>query len=158
MKNFSERFSSLRHPGETQKEFADRLGVTQASVSRYLRDQHPNRESIQKICDVTGVSADWLLSGKDSEMSQALDTMISKIGASKSKPTEDKDWTEIMLSYFDEMESLTSEEKGYVKEIIRNFVDDVDRRIELIEFWNYLRFREKNPTMPVPKRKRRRIS
>jgi hypothetical protein len=34
-------------------------------------------------------------------------------------------------------------------------VDDVDRRIDMIDYWNYLRFRDKNPTMKVPKRKRR---
>jgi len=155
MKNFSERFSSLRHPGETQKEFADRLGVTQASVSRYLRNQHPDRESLKKIGEVTGVSVDWLLSGKESEMSQEVDDMVTKIGAHKTKPTEDKDWAAIMLSYFDEMKSLLMEEKEYIKNIILAYVNEPDRRIELIDYWNYLRFREKNPTMPVPKRKRR---
>jgi transcriptional regulator with XRE-family HTH domain len=155
MKTFSERFNSLRREGETQKEFADRLGVTQASVSRYLRNQHPDRESLKKIGEVTGVSVDWLLSGQESEMSQEVDDMVTKIGAHKTKPTEDKDWAEILLSYFDEMTSLLKEEKEYIKNIITAYVNEPDRRIELIDYWNYLRFREKNPTMPVPKRKRR---
>jgi transcriptional regulator with XRE-family HTH domain len=109
MNTFSERFGSLRKEGETQKEFADRLGITQASISRYLRDQRPDRESINKICEVMGVSADWLLSGKEVEMAKEVDTMITKIGGSK--PTDDKGWTEIMLSYFDKIGSLTTEEK-----------------------------------------------
>jgi len=155
MKTFSERFSSLMQPGETQKELADRLGVTQASVCRYLHGQHPDRESIHKICDVTGVSADWLLSGQESEMSQEMDSMVSKIWPHKTKPTEDKDWAEIMLSYFDEMKSLKKEERECLKSLILAYLNGSDFRIELIEFWNFLRFREKYPTMPVPRRKRR---
>jgi hypothetical protein len=48
------------------------------------------------------------------------------------------------------------EQREILKHIIREFVDAPDRRIDLVDFWNYLRFREKNPTMPVPKRKRRK--
>ena len=156
MKTFSDRFSSLRYPGETQKEFADRLGITQASISRYLRGQHPDRESLQKIGETTGVSVDWILAGKEPEISPEVDNIIRKVGARMTKPSTDKEWSEISLTYFDEMKSLTQEEKEYIKHIIRDFVNDVDRRIEIIDYWNYLRFREKNPTMPVPKRKRRK--
>lgn len=156
MKTFAERFSSLRYPGETQKEFADRLGITQASISRYLRGQHPDRESLQKIGESTGVSVDWMLSGKDPEMSPEVDNIIRKVGARMTKPTDDKEWSEISLTYFDEMKSLSPEEKEYIKHIIRDLVNDADRRIKLIDFWNFLRFREKNPSMPVPKRKRRK--
>jgi len=156
LKTFSDRFSSLRYPGETQKEFADRLGITQASISRYLRGQHPDRESLQKIGETTGVSVDWILAGKEPEISPEVDNIIRKVGARMTKPSTDKEWSEISLTYFDEMKSLTQEEKEYIKHIIRDFVNDVDRRIEIIDYWNYLRFREKNPTMPVPKRKRRK--
>jgi len=156
VKTFAERFGSLRYPGETQKEFADRLGITQASISRYLRGQHPDRESLQKIGEATGVSVDWILGGKEPEIAPEVDNIIRKVGARMTKPTDDKEWSEISLTYFDEMKSLTHEEKEYIKHIIRDLVNDVDRRIELIDYWNYLRFREKNPVMPVPKRKRRR--
>jgi len=156
VKTFSERFSSLRYPGETQKEFADRLGITQASISRYLRGQHPDRESLQKIGNSTGVSVDWMLAGKEPEITPEVDNIIRKVGARMTKPAEDKEWAEIALTYFDEMKSLSGEEKEYVKHIIRDYVNDLDRRVELIDYWNYLRFREKNPVMPVPKRKRRK--
>jgi transcriptional regulator with XRE-family HTH domain len=156
VKSFSERFSSLRYPGETQKEFADRLGITQASISRYLRGQHPDRESLQKIGDATGVSVDWMLTGKEPEITPEVDNIIRKVGARMTKPEEDKEWAEIALTYFDEMKGLSGEEKEYIKHIIRDYVNDLDRRVELIDYWNYLRFREKNPVMAVPKRKRRK--
>ena len=156
MKTFADRFSSLRYPGETQKEFADRLGITQASISRYLRGQHPDRESLQKIGEATSVSVDWMLAGKEPSIAPEVDNIIRKVGARMTKPEDDKEWSEVALTYFDEMKGLTQEEKDYIKHIIRDYVNDVERRIDLIDYWNYLQFREKNPTMPVPKRKRRK--
>lgn len=155
MKTFAERFSSLRYPGETQKEFADRLGITQASISRYLRGQHPDRESLQKVADCTGVSVDWLLTGKDPEMAPEVEGIIRKVGARMTKPVEDKEWADIAMTYLDEMKSLTHEEKEYIKHILRDLVQDPKRREILIDYWNYLRFRERGPEMVVPKRKRR---
>jgi len=156
LKTFADRFSSLRYPGETQKEFADRLGITQASISRYLRGQHPDRESLQKIGEATSVSVDWMLAGKEPSIAPEVDNIIRKVGARMTKPEDDKEWSEVALTYFDEMKGLTQEEKDYIKHIIRDYVNDVERRIDLIDYWNYLQFREKNPTMPVPKRKRRK--
>jgi transcriptional regulator with XRE-family HTH domain len=156
VKTFSERFASLRYPGETQKEFADRLGITQASISRYLRNQHPDRESLQKIGVATGVSVDWMLSGKETEISPEVEGILRNVGARMSKPSADKEWAEIALTYFDEMKSLTKDEKEYVKHIIRDYVNDEERRELLIDYWNYLRFREKTPEMAIPKRKRRK--
>ncbi len=155
MKTFSERFASLRYPGETQKEFADRLGITQASISRYLRGQHPDRESLQKVSDCTSVSVDWMLSGKDPAMSPEVEGIVRKIGARMTKPVHDKEWAEVAMTYLDEMKSLEQEEKEYIKHILRDLVNDEARRELIIGYWNYLRFLEKVPEMVVPKRKRR---
>jgi len=156
MKTFSERFSSLRYPGETQKEFADRLDITQASISRYLRGQHPDRESLQKVADCTGVSVDWMLSGKEPEMAPEVESIVRKIGARMTKPMQDKEWAEVAMTYLEEMKSLEREEKEYIKHILRDLVNDPERRELIIDYWNYLRFREKVPEMAVPKRKRRK--
>ncbi|MCD6421861.1 helix-turn-helix transcriptional regulator [bacterium] len=158
MKTFAERFASLRYPGETQKEFADRLGITQASISRYLRGQQPDRESLEKIAQATGVSVDWLLTGKEPEIDPEVEGIIRKVGARMAKPVEDREWAEVALTYIDEMRSLSREEKEYIKHIVRDLVNDPERRELLIDYWNYLRFREKTPEMPVPKRKRRKKS
>jgi transcriptional regulator with XRE-family HTH domain len=155
MKTFAERFSSLRYPGETQKEFADRLDITQASISRYLRGQRPDRESLQKVADATGVSVDWLLTGRDPEIAPEVESIVRKVGARMTKPVEDKEWAEVAMTYLDEMKSLSHEEKEYIKHILRDLVQDPVRREILIDYWNYLQFREKGPPMPVPKRKRR---
>jgi transcriptional regulator with XRE-family HTH domain len=154
LKTFAERFSSLRYPGETQKEFAHRLGITQASISRYLRGQHPDRMALAKIGEATGLSVDWMLSGKEMEISAQADNIIHKVGARMSRPSNDKEWSEISMTYFDEMKSLTLEEKAYIKHIIRDFVNDAERRVELIDYWNYMKFRDKNPSMPTLKHKR----
>jgi len=156
MKTFVERFSSLRYPGETQKEFADRLDITQASISRYLRGQRPDRGSLQKVADCTGVSVDWLLTGKDPEMAPEVEGIVRKVGARMTKPVKDKEWAEVAMTYLDEMKNLTHEEKEYIKHILRDLVEDPERREIIIDYWNYLRFRERVPEMAVPKRKRRK--
>ena len=65
-KDIAKRIRQLRLPGETQIEFAQRLRLTQASVSRYLSGSKPNREALLKIARRTGTSVDWLLTGKSS--------------------------------------------------------------------------------------------
>jgi len=45
-----------------QRDFAKRLGITEATMSRYINDQRlPRADTIVDICNELGVSADWLL-------------------------------------------------------------------------------------------------
>jgi transcriptional regulator with XRE-family HTH domain len=155
VKTFSERLASLRFSGETQKEFADRLGMTQASVSRYLRHQNPDREALQKIADRTGVSVDWLLSGKEPEFDSDVEKIVRKVGARMTRPTEDKEWLEVALTYFDEVKGITSEEREHLKYMIRDILDDKEHRRELFDFWDFLRYKVRSPK-PVPLKKPRK--
>jgi transcriptional regulator with XRE-family HTH domain len=155
VKTFSERLASLRFSGETQKEFADRLGMTQASVSRYLRHQNPDREALQKIADRTGVSVDWLLSGKEPEFDSDVEKIVRKVGARMTRPTEDKEWVEVALRYFNEVKGLTSEEREHLKYMIRDILDDKAHRRELFDFWDFLRYKVRSPK-PVPLKKPRK--
>ena len=155
MKSFRERFESLMYPGETQQEFANRISLTQASVSRYLRGQQPDRDSLEKIISATGVSVDWLLTGREPEMDPKVEGIVRKVGARMAKPVADKEWAEVAFTYFDEIKSLSYEEREFLKHILRDFVNDRKRREELIVYWNYLQFRDKIAELPVPKRKRR---
>ena len=109
--------------------------------------------ALSKIGEATGVSVDWMLSGKEMEISAQADNIIRKVGARMSKPGNDREWSEISMTYFDEMKSLTLEEKIYIKHIIRDFVNDPERRVQLVDYWNYMKFRDKNPSMPTLKHK-----
>jgi transcriptional regulator with XRE-family HTH domain len=49
----------------TQKELAQRVGVTRAAVSRWLRGNRlPYRHNLNKICAVLGVHCQWLETGE----------------------------------------------------------------------------------------------
>ena len=46
----------------SQKEFAKRLGITEATLSRYVSGTRmPKADMIISICNELGISADWLL-------------------------------------------------------------------------------------------------
>ncbi len=59
----SERiFHILREKGISQKEFSDRTGITQSSISDWKRKKtNPNAEKIMIICDALGISPFELL-------------------------------------------------------------------------------------------------
>lgn len=61
---FAERFS-LVLKGETNVSFAEKVGVTETTVRRYLAgDTVPNLDVLERISEVTGVSLGWLASGQ----------------------------------------------------------------------------------------------
>lgn len=50
--------------GMTQKDLAERLGVSQPTISDWLRNvTFPSSENLREICKITGLSADDLLCG-----------------------------------------------------------------------------------------------
>ena len=52
----------------TQKEFAQRINITESAMSRYISDERvPRADTIVSICRSLGVSADWLLGMTDLE-------------------------------------------------------------------------------------------
>ena len=59
----SERIKTVRGTN-TQKEFADRLGITQRAVVNYESlGRTPKGAVLKKICEEFGVSEQWLLTG-----------------------------------------------------------------------------------------------
>ena len=62
---FGDRLRQAREESfPTQQDFADAIGCHQNSLSRYENNlRKPKWDTIQKICEVTGVSQKWLLSG-----------------------------------------------------------------------------------------------
>ncbi|GFM37698.1 XRE family transcriptional regulator [Desulfovibrio psychrotolerans] len=69
--SFGDRIKILRG-GETQAEFASRIGISQRALGNYERNERtPDVDFAALVCSKTGASAAWLLLGKeDSAASQ----------------------------------------------------------------------------------------
>lgn len=67
MKGFGERIVKLLEvEGYTQRELANMIGVTEAALSRYLRNERePKMEIIVNIATALNTTTDYLLSGKE---------------------------------------------------------------------------------------------
>ena len=63
----SERiFERLNQLSMTQKEFAQRAGIQQSTISEWKKNKtNPSSDKILAICKVLDVSPEWLLSGVD---------------------------------------------------------------------------------------------
>ena len=74
MVNFGQRLKSLRlRSGMTQKELADKLGLTKSVISYYeLQERSPSPEILVKLSTIFRVSTDYLL-GLDPYPSTDLD-------------------------------------------------------------------------------------
>ena len=61
---FNERIKKLFHEGETQEQFAQRVGLNRNTVAKYKNTEKrtaPDAGVIISICQACNVSADWLL-------------------------------------------------------------------------------------------------
>ena len=67
MKIFQERIKEQRKLyGFTQRDIAERLGISQPSYIRYENgSSEPSQENLVKIADIFDVSVDYLLGRKD---------------------------------------------------------------------------------------------
>lgn len=120
MKTLADRIKSLRMQGETQSQFAQRLGTTQASISRYLNGRQPDRETLIKIAQQTGVSLDWLLTGSAGEQ-----------GGAKA----DIELLQAALAYLGDISGIPGKEKSRVLGLVRDLVENKDVRKEALSAW-----------------------
>lgn len=67
MRGFGERIAKLLETeGYTQRELATMIGVTEAALSRYLKNERePKMEIIANIATALNTTTDYLLTGKD---------------------------------------------------------------------------------------------
>lgn len=74
---FSDRLrEALKESGLTQKDLAEKAGITEAAVSHYLKgDRLPRAAVASRIAYILGTSSDYLMSGtagdKDAEILEA---------------------------------------------------------------------------------------
>ena len=67
MTELSERIKqAVEKSGKTQRQIADAVGITDGSMSRYVRGWRiPKATIIPKLAEVCGVSVEWLQTGKE---------------------------------------------------------------------------------------------
>ncbi|MCR5118983.1 MAG: helix-turn-helix transcriptional regulator [Lachnospiraceae bacterium] len=59
-------FERLKQLSMTQKEFSEKTGILQSTISEWKKKRtNPSSDKILIICKVLDVSSDWLLSGVD---------------------------------------------------------------------------------------------
>lgn len=57
---------AIKNSGLTQTEIAKQLGITQSTVSKYVRrDKYPSIDTFANLCKILDVSADDILGLKD---------------------------------------------------------------------------------------------
>ena len=77
MSSVGERIKEIRG-ALTQKEFADRLGITAQAVINYERHGRiPSRAILNKISTIYTVTVDWLLTGEDSMYQKGGEQVVS---------------------------------------------------------------------------------
>lgn len=119
MKTLADRIKSLRMQGETQSQFAARLGTTQASISRYINGRQPDRETLIKIAHQTGVSLDWLLTGQTGD---GADTK------------SDGQLLQAAIAYLGDL-AVLGKDKARFQAFVRDLVDNKELRRELLTLW-----------------------
>ncbi len=124
MKKLSERIKSLRLPNETQSEFAERLGTTQASISRYLNGRQPDRETLIKIAAKTGVTLDWLLTGAPP---------MSAEGPARGKGP--RELLQAASAYVAEVKDFTPREKKAIEGLLQEALENKDLRKEIVNIY-----------------------
>ncbi|MBR5668484.1 MAG: helix-turn-helix transcriptional regulator [Spirochaetales bacterium] len=72
---FSERLLELiQSKNLTQKELAEKAGVTEAAMSHYIKgDRFPRASVLARIADSLGTSSDYLMNGNASNAREEID-------------------------------------------------------------------------------------
>ena len=81
--NFIKNLSNLLEENDiTQRELAEKINVTEVTISRYLSgERSPRIEIVSKIADFFGVTTDYLLGISDAKI--YIDDNALKIGLSR---------------------------------------------------------------------------
>ncbi|CAE14790.1 unnamed protein product [Leptospira phage LE1] len=117
---FFEMFSELKSEGYTQVKIAEALGISQASVSGYIRGEHEISPPVAALMEIRfGYRKEWLLNG---ELPKKVD-QISKKAVSEDvefarKILKDPELKEILHAILD----LKKAERDRLFSVIRGFL------------------------------------
>jgi len=82
---------ALSLAGMTQKQLADKVGITEASVSHYLKgDRSPRASVISKMADALGCKAEFLLGTNVSNDEDDFDTVYRMMARSAKQFTPEE--------------------------------------------------------------------
>lgn len=108
---------ALERQGKTQRELAEEIGVTQATVSKYIHGYRvPKATILGKIADVLGVTTDQLISGEENPF-DLMRLRVSKYNYSR---------------LLDEMIQTLSDKEDR-KEFLRYARIEINKRLNRIE-------------------------
>ena len=84
--NFSERFRDLvEGSGRTQREVAEALRISEASIINYRRDRTPKAEELLRIAQYFHVTMEWLMTGDDDRQPRTPDGWKQRAMAAEEK-------------------------------------------------------------------------
>ena len=116
----SERiFERLKQLSMTQKEFAEKTGILQSTISEWKKNKtNPSSDKILAICKALDVSPHWLLSGVDPAASRAKNQMyfVVEVGTDTGElvsgfNTLEKAQRDRVLGYLAALTSMKEKEK-----------------------------------------------
>ena len=90
----------------TQRDFAEKLGVSQSHVARWETDKsQPRQKALDKIASVLGVTIDEVLSGNSGNLEKAINVKDQEL-----------------LSLLRELQNLSDQELEALKTVIRGLL------------------------------------
>ncbi len=102
MSEFSERLQSLmRQRNVTQRQLADRINVTEASMSRYVKGERmPRMNTVADMATALHTTSDFLL-GRDTEHDESFDfTQVKRILARHASSLTAEEKNELINALF----------------------------------------------------------
>ncbi len=102
---FGERLKdAIRECGTTQKDLAEKIGISKTSISNYANGRIPEVPILYEITDFLGVTMEWLLTGKEPGASECdlLDDLTE----------EEKDELNLFLDFLRYKRSVASQDKN----------------------------------------------
>ena len=101
--SFNERLLELIHNKKiTQKDLADKAGVTEAAMSHYLKgDRFPRASVLARIADALGTTSEYLMNGNASDAKEEIDYAKKLIARNVSEMSKE-DKIRIMSILFEE--------------------------------------------------------
>lgn len=99
----------LKYQDIRVKELADRTGISKRAIDHYLAEKYtePTAETAVKIAKELGVSVEYLVTGKNSEIPDTI------------KPE--------IINLIRDMNHLPDKDIEFIKEMIRRFILSVDK-------------------------------
>ena len=99
----------LKYQDIRVKELADRTGISKRAIDHYLAEKYtePTAETAVKIAKELGVSVEYLVTGKNSEIPDTI------------KPE--------IINLIRDMNHLPDKDIEFIKELVRRFILSVDK-------------------------------